>query len=112
MKRVLVVLALITALALPAAAGAYEGWHWTVPAAQQELKRQGIGWSNQNGRDLVKKAQCVGIGVPWEDGGVVRFARFRCLVSAINPDGVNERYYARIVVTGKHKFVARFLRFV
>lgn len=112
MKRVIVVVALVAAMALPAVASGYEGWHWTVRSAQQELKRQGIAWSNQNGRDLVKRAQCVGIGVPWEDGGVVRFARFRCLISAINPNGENERYYARIVVKGKHAFVARFLRFV
>jgi hypothetical protein len=112
MKRVVVVLTLVAALALPAVAGAYEGWHWTVPAAQKELKRQGITWSNQNGRDLVRKAQCVGIGVPWEDGGVVRFARFRCLVNAINPEGQNERYYVRVVVKGKHAFTVRFLRFV
>lgn len=111
MKRVVVVLALVAAMALPAVAGAYEGWHWTVGAAQKELKRQGIAWSNQNGRDIVRKAQCVGIGVPWEDGGIVRFARFRCLISAINPQE-NERYYARIVVKGKHAFVARFLRYV
>jgi hypothetical protein len=112
MKRGIVVLALVAAMVLPATAGAYEGWHWTVTAAQKELKQQGIGWSNQNGRDIVRKAQCVGIGVPWEEGGVVRWARFRCLVSAINPNGENERYYARIIVKGKHKFVARFLRFV
>lgn len=112
MKRVVVVLALVAAMALPAVAGAYVGWHWTVSSAQKELKRQGIAWSNQNGRDLVRKARCVGIGVPWEDGGVVRFARFRCLVTAINPNGETERYYARIVVKGKHKFTARFLRYV
>ncbi len=88
MKRLLVVLSLVAVLALPAVAGAFEGWHWTVQSAQQELKQQGITWSNQNGRDLVKKAQCVGIGEPWEQDGVVRFARFRCLITAINPDGV------------------------
>jgi hypothetical protein len=112
MKRLLVVAALVAALAVPAVASAYEGWHWTVSSAQQTIERQGIGWSNQNGRDLVNKAKCVGIGVSWEDGGVVRFARFRCLIDAINPKGEHERYYARIAVTGKHSFSATFLRFV
>jgi hypothetical protein len=112
MKRLLVVGALVAALAAPAVASAYTGWHWTVKSAQQTLERQGIGWSNQNGRDLVTNAKCVGIGVSWEDGGVVRFARFRCLVDAINPQGENERYYVRIKVTGKHSFSATFLRFV
>lgn len=110
MKRVLLVATLVAALALPAVASAYEGWHWTVRSAEQTLRQQGIGWSNQNGRDLVRKAKCVGIGVPWDDGGVVRWARFRCLVWAINPEGENERYYVRIKVTGKNSFVAKFLR--
>lgn len=112
MKRALVVALLIGALTVPAAANAYEGWHWTVSFAQKTLKRQGIGWSNQNGRDIVKKARCIGIGQPWESDGVVRFARFRCLVDAINPEGVHERYYVRIAVTGKTSFRAKFLRFV
>jgi hypothetical protein len=112
MKRVLVVAVLVAAFAVPAVASAYEGWHWSVNSAQQTLERQGIGWSNQNGRDIVNKAKCVGIGVAWEDGGVVRFARFRCLVSAVNPAGENERYYVRVKVTGKHSFSATFLRFV
>ena len=112
MKWLLGIVVVSAVLALPAVAAAYEGWHWTVPTAQQTIKRQGIEWSNQSGRDVVTRAQCVGIGVPWEDDGVVRFARFRCLVNAINPDGLKERYFARIVVTGKHSFVARFLGFV
>jgi hypothetical protein len=112
MKRLLIVAVLVAALAVPAVASAYEGWHWTVNSAQQTVERQGIAWSNQNGRDIVTNAKCVGIGVSWEDGGVVRFARFRCLVDAINPAGENERYFARIAVTGKNAFVATFLRFV
>ena len=112
MKRLLVVAALVAALAVPAVASAYAGWHWTVGSAQQTIERQGIGWVNQNGRDLVTNAKCAGIGVSWEDDGVVRFARFRCLVDAINPKGESERYYVRVKVTGKHSFSARFLRFV
>ena len=112
MKRLLVVGALVAALAAPAVASAFTGWHWTVSSAQRTLERQGIGWSNQSGRDLVTNAKCAGIGVSWEDGGVVRFARFRCLVDAINPQGESERYYVRVKVTGKRSFSTTFLRFV
>ena len=97
-------------MVVPTAAQAYEGWHWTVKFAQQTLKRQGVGFSNQNGRDLVTKALCIGLGQEWEDGGSILYARFRCLVNAITPDGEKQRYYIRIAVTGKNKFrVTKFL---
>jgi hypothetical protein len=109
-KKAIVMSVLVAALMAPAVAQAFEGWHWTVKFAQQSLKRQGVAFSNQNGRDLVTKALCIGIGQVWENEGEILYARFRCLVNAITPKGEKQRYYIRIAVTGKNTFrVQKFL---